>query len=286
MRKRIHRRLTGAALVLAAAAAPAAAQEGAVPPADAPAEWTIRIDPAAWYAAPGGRVWMPGTSMTGGGERFKVAALNVDSPRLAPAGAVHYQSGDWRFSVSGFGFSSDDRGSVAPAAAQYGTLSIAAGDPLTSTLDFVSGDATVAYRIFERKMGTRDNGAPKFVPAIDVLGGVRVYDVELSIAGPSDSITAGEFFAEPFAGLGLDMQFVEDVMIEVRSSVGAFSDFGDRSSISWDISAALTWRPTANFGVQVGYRQLAFTLTDGDSPEKFEYSGALAGLYFGGSLKF
>jgi hypothetical protein len=39
-------------------------------------------------------------------------------------------------------------------------------------------------------------------------------------------------------------------------------------------------------GVKVGYRMLLFGLSDGDGADEFEWSGSMAGLYFGAQISF
>ena len=46
------------------------------------------------------------------------------------------------------------------------------------------------------------------------------------------------------------------------------------------------WDPTANFGAQIGYRQLLFGLEADDAPAEFAWQGGLAGVYAGAVVRF
>jgi len=48
----------------------------------------------------------------------------------------------------------------------------------------------------------------------------------------------------------------------------------------------VTWRPVRHVGVQVGYRQLAFDLEDGEGTDRFRFRGAMAGVFAGVTVRF
>lgn len=248
--------------------------------------WTFQFEPAAWYVAPGGKIRLPGTSASGNGEKLDLSALNVDSPRLAPYGELHVRHGDWRLAFSAFRVTTEDRGAIMSSGGQLGSLAFAAGDRIESSLDLTSADVLAAYRFFNPRKGGRDEGGFTYVPMLEAHAGFRVYDVDFDARGPGGSTSADAFFVEPFVGARFSMDLAEQFTIDVQTSLGAFNDGGDRSTVSWNALVGFQWHPAENLGIQVGYRQLAFSLIDGASPARFDWRGAAAGLYLGAVLRF
>jgi hypothetical protein len=245
----------------------------------------VRFEPALWYSAPGGQLSLPG----GGGEGDAVwmEDLNLDTPRATPSGELHIRSGDWRVSLLAFAFGSGDRDATAPEDGRIGPVSFAEGDALTASLDFASYEATVGYRVDWLPKKWDFSADEEFGASFEAIGGLRVYDLNASVRGAGGEGSVDELFAEPVAGVRLSMLVIEEVTIDAQTTIGFFSDGGGRSSISWDVLVGFMWNPTENLGVQVGYRQLAFNLQDGDDrTEDFRYRGALAGLYVGAVLRF
>ena len=46
------------------------------------------------------------------------------------------------------------------------------------------------------------------------------------------------------------------------------------------------WRPHPNVGVQIGWRQVAYWLNDGEGEDEFEYNGRMAGIQGGLVIRF
>lgn len=284
----IPRRTCAALLTIAQAGAAAAqAQDpGTTLPEASASDWTFQFEPATWYVAPGGKLRLPGSAATGNGDKVDLSAFNVDSPRLAPYGELHVRRGDWRLAFSAFRVATDDRGAVMQSGGQLGTLMFSAGDRIESSLDLTSADVLAAYRFFHPRKGDRDEGGFTYVPMLEAHGGFRLYDVDFDARGPGGSTSGDAFFVEPFIGARFSMDLAEQFTIDVQTSVGAFNDGGDRSTVSWNALVGFQWHPVENVGIQVGYRQLAFSLIDGASPARFDWRGAAAGLYFGAVIRF
>jgi opacity protein-like surface antigen len=298
-----RRLMTTIALLSVAPLAHAAAQPDADPDAppqggQAPAierletDWTVRIEPYAAYIGPAGDLRMPSTTTRGG--EFALSSLNLDSPRLLPAGRIQATRGKWRIGFSGLAFGADDRGAVQGAGGQIGAVPFAAGDELISDLSYESFDLLVSYRVWQHSGAARDGGRVPLVAGADVIGGVRFHHADFSIRnrpvvapapGTPLSVDADELFAEPVIGGRLDLTLAERFGIEVESVAGGFG-FGDRTSFSFSIDAGFAYRPVPSVGVKVGYRMLLFGLSDGDGAEEFEWSGSMAGLYFGAQISF
>jgi hypothetical protein len=249
-------------------------------------DWTIQFEPSVWYVAPGGKLRLPGSAGAGGGDKLEIRGLNQDSPRLSPYGELHARNGDWRLAVSGFRYEGDDRGTVMGSGGQIGSLAFAPGEQLRTSLTFTSVEMLGAYRFFHRQKGEREEGGFTYVPMLEAQGGVRVYDIGVDVRGPGGSTSSDQFFAEPFVGARFSMDLAEHFAIDVETSLGGFNDGSHRQVVSWNALVGFQWYPVENLGVQVGYRQLAFSLIDGSGAERFDWRGAMAGLYFGASLRY
>jgi opacity protein-like surface antigen len=252
-------------------------------------DWTIQVEPAAWYVAPGGKLNMARTGI--GGDRLFLSDLNTDSPRFSPFVEAHLKFDRARLTVSGFSLSA--RG-VAPAAIDglIGGTPTAAGDELRTKLDFTSFEATGAYQVvrFPSEKGEcvrLADGRLCFNVGVDAVAGVRYYethfDVSRSLGGQA---SASETFAEPILGAKVTAEFNERYTIDLQVSFGRWNSGGDRTSSSWDILLGGQWHPTHNIGVQLGYRSLSTDLRHGRGTDRFEYNGALQGLYGGLVVRF
>jgi hypothetical protein len=283
----VHRRAFFLALPLAALSAPALAQEPhkhakgfEAPDSVLYKDWTIRFEPSAWYAAPSGDLRFPGEPA--GTPETLVADLNLDSPRLSPFGEFHIRASDrWRFTLSAFAFQAEDRGAIVERDGFLGTVPLAAGDPVESSLTFASGEAAAAWRIpYEIGRQFQD-----FEGRIELIGGTRFTHFDLDVAAPAGGLNQEHFFLEPIAGAKLNMDITERFSVDLQTTFG-FWGAGEKSSFSWDIVVGFMYFPIENVGVQVGFRQYFVSLQDGDEEDKFQYTGALAGLYGGISIRY
>lgn len=271
-------------LSLAAFAAPVLAQDSP-PPADAPGAytpgWTLEIEPSGYYLAPAGDILLPSSGAPG--NEISLEDLNMDSPRWGPLLELNLRKDKWRLNAIGFWFSAEDRGSTQDTAGRVGSLSYAAGDRLSTTLDFWSAEASVGYRLINAPLGPRDEGGHNLVFGLEPIAGVRIIDAEFDVARTAGGSTgAGETFIEPILGAKIDLEIIEQFSIEVQNTFGYWPD----SSFSWDIIPAFSWRPVPWFAAQIGYRQLLFDLESGDGTGTFAWEGAVAGLFVGASLRF
>lgn len=242
-------------------------------------KWIVGFEPLVWYGGPGGELKLPG-----GGQTVDLSDLNLDSPRLSPAGELHLWSGDWRFGLGGSYLEEHDRGSIAPDAGQLGSVAYASGDELQASLTFWEAEATVGKLI--RLPETLTGDGKNFDSNLEILGGFRIYSVDFDFAAPSGSESSSEYFGHPLIGIKYTMNLIQHFTIDVQLDIGYFTDGGDRSSLGYDIMAGFMWRPTEHIGVQIGYRDLAYTLQSGSGSQKFEWEGSIQGLYAGAVVRF
>lgn len=243
-------------------------------------KWTFEIAPSAWYVAPGGKGRLPGST-----SRQRFEDLNLDSPRFGPQIDLRFRSGSWGAEASGMHFEVSDREARQSDGGTLGDVSFSAGDTLSSDFKFTSIQLLGTYQVFGQTLSFREDGKRKFAYSLDARFGGRFYDAEQKVASATGSDKGDGTWIEPVAGARLDMEFHEFFALGVRTDFG-YMPAGGNESFSWDIAVAGTLRPWENFAVEVGYRQLLVRLRDGDGTGRFQFDGAMAGLFAGVSLRF
>ncbi len=245
----------------------------------------LRFEPAAYYVSPGGDIKLPRSS---GGESnsIPVEAINMDEPHLAPMGELEVWKGRWGGRVRGFWLSSSEQSFTANSDFQLGELAFAPGDTGESSLDFGSLAFEARYAILDNPQRPRtDRPGYVFRTRIELLAGLRLYDLDWSVSDGSSSTGYDGSFFEPFGGAKFSLELYEQVDIDLQVSLGGWGG-GDSNSFTYEILVGFTWRPIENLGVQVGYQRLGFTLEDGENDDQFEFDGAMSGLYFGAVFQF
>lgn len=317
MRARSRQALIGAAVcgaVLAAHAAgqtpepgkpggaPAAGESGSDQPDIASVlsldpEWTVQIEPSFWYVSPSGKVKLPASSGTGGftsaGDSVELDRLNIASPRFEPSGEIHLNYDRWRVTFSGADYSINRDDTVADSSFRLGSVVVAPGDTLNADFHLTTVELTAGRRVWGWPFSSPEHTqhpehAVESLARLYVIGGARFYDVGFDVARTSGgfaSAEADEFFGEPIVGVRIEADLARDFTLDLQATGGGLPT-GDTSSYSVDIQAGFQWRPHPNVGVQIGYRQLAYWLSDGSDEDEFTYNGRLAGLFAGLVIRF
>lgn len=255
---------------------------------DSPAaqKWTLSAEPGVWYTAPSGKIRLPGGTSTA---KTELADLNLDSPRLSPSGELNLRHARWGASLRGYAFAVSDRTPDVPAAAA--SLGILSGlGPVSGarlSLEVREFEAEGSYRFFVWENTPREEGGFRARSSLDAVVGLRYIEMDWSVAGtasgsPFDRAVSEEFL-HPIVGLKFSLDLFEQTTIDAQNTFGFMT--GDRESFTWDILLGFQWRPTENFGAQIGYRQVLMRMNDGEDTG-FSYEGAMAGIYFGAVFKF
>ncbi|MGD9689535.1 MAG: hypothetical protein AB7K52_06985 [Phycisphaerales bacterium] len=277
-----------------AGAAPDPAADAAANPIDAapraewpdmvrPDDWTLQVTPRIWLVSPSGRIKLPSNGPAG--SKIRVEDLNLDHPRVEPFGQLDLKLGDFRISFSGFNNSLNESGGSG-AGFQLGNTIVAPGGAFNTSLDFTSLQIQLGYRVWSYDFGAEGGDAPdRTVLWLDVLAGGRYYDVDIDFSSAGTTTSVDETFAELFAGAHVELQVARDFSVEAELTGGGWSA-SDHSVLSIDVALAFTWRPVDAVGLQIGWRQLAFDLADGAGAGEFEYTGRLAGLFLGLTIRF
>ena len=258
--------------------------------------WRLRVEPGVWYLGLGGDLKMPGSSATGNGETIVIDELGVDSPNIVPTAEAHLFFGPvYRASIRG-AMNSDDQRNVMGRSGQIGDVLFGPTSELATTWDLSTFELEVGARVYHSSSQFRSaSGAIPFSSDIAVFAGVQVVDLDIGITrvagiGPTpssgdDRTSYSNTWLLPRVGSKLSMQLYEEFTVDLTLGVSSLP-LGDSSASAFDIVAGFTWEPTANFGVQIGYRATELVLSDGNDPEEFEFQGGNQGLQFGVILKF
>lgn len=266
--------------------------DGAPVAASAPEKLTLSFEPWVWFVAPGGDFRYP---RSGGGAvpLVNLGDLNMDSPRVTPGFELNVNQGRWGGTVRFFAFGSEDRGSTFSTPLVLGDTSFEAGTPIRTSLDFTDVEVEGRYRVVPEDGWMGTGRAWPTDRYLDVVFGARLIDFEMRSEQDTgegvNAARANESFAMPLVGLKGGFEAYRDaVETDNRFTLDLQTTFafwpGNRHAFVWDIMPGFVWRPVANVGVQAGYRQLLIRLRDSESD--FEWSGALAGLYFGVVVRF
>ncbi|MGH7242542.1 MAG: hypothetical protein ACREJD_03900 [Phycisphaerales bacterium] len=244
-------------------------------------EWHFQFEPSAWYAGASGKVRIAGAPASSG--TVQINDLNLDNPRLTPAGELHVRTGNWRFSFGTF-FFSQDRLQTMAVGGQLGTVAFAPGNQVYSKIQQDEYAPVVGYEFWRRDPEATD--AVKFLGRLEVFGGARLDDLKFSFAQGAASADQSEFFGQAILGIKGSMDIAEQFSIDLETSAGGWPGGNSSYAWSWDITVGFMWRPIPNVGVQIGYRNLVNEFRTGSDAQRFYYNGGLAGLFFGAAVRF
>ncbi|MFN0131602.1 MAG: hypothetical protein ACKVW3_03570 [Phycisphaerales bacterium] len=279
-----HLAVASALLFASLAQAQNPPESGTLPErSDIDTTWTIRFEPSVWYVAPSGRVLLPGSP--GGTDSTRLESLNLDSPRLSPTGELHVRSESWRFGLLGTYFEINGRETLADEPGQIGGVPVNTGDALRSSLSFFSLEATASY-VLPTPDWLAGKPGDRFRARGEVLGGLRLYDVDFDIDTLGGPVGGGGFFVEPLVGTRFTMDLFESVTIDFQATLSGFPGGSGREVYGFDLLVGFMYRPVENIGIQIGYRQQAFGLASGQDDEHFDWRGAMAGIYGGVVIRF
>jgi hypothetical protein len=250
--------------------------------------WTLRIEPAAWYAGLGGKVGFPRGTTASPINKTKFSDINADNPILTPAGEARLRWNNWLFSLRGFAFERNPSGDVVDR-----TLSVPIGpyDRFTAKYQLTSVDLEVGYRVFDHRNEVLKRSEPSLRVDVDVIGGARLLDTSFELFGSSRTadivpldISSDETFIHPIVGARLELEVYERLGFDVQATGGYFP--GNLESSSFDLIAGFWWEPINHVMVQLGYRALFFNYDSGDGRKDASADASLQGLYFGAVVRF
>lgn len=250
------------------------------------ASWTVRFEPSIWYASPGGNLRLPGAPADS--ERVRLADLNLDSPRLSAFPEIHYRTGLWRFGFCGYDVRLE-RETTMTESGFLGPVPFNIGDRVNSEFALTSLELEAGYLLLDSRHTNDEMLDRVFASALEFVAegvfGVRGYHTSIDIVNGFDSTDQSQAFAHPYIGLRTELDLLEGFSMDMRVTAGWFG-VEEHSSFSWDALVGFRYEPTPNFGVQVGYRQNAYGLYDGEGVSDFSLRGATAGFYAGCVIRY
>ena len=107
------------------------------------------------------------------------------------------------------------------------------------------------------------NSGKDFAAMLEVGGGLRAYDVDFSFSAPAGTTAADEFFVHPLIAAQVSVDLIEQFTVRAAVDMGAFATSGDDQSYAFSITATFVWHPIKTVGVEIGYRDLAWSLESG-----------------------
>ena len=237
------------------------------------AGWRLSLEPTIW--APG----LGGDTRFGAGEAT-AERFQVDLPHPSAALRFDARRGDLSISASGFAFFLD-KNTRTDAPQAVGAVAFAAGDPAEFRFNLVSAELTVGTRVWERTLPAP--GAEHVVRiGVDAFGGLRAYALSALVAAPGGAaVSDSGAWVEPIVGARLQVDILRNAGFYLALDAGGMP-IGNHTSSSFDILTGIQWRPLGRVGLEFGWRQIILNLQDGAGPGRFEFDGALAGLF--GSL--
>jgi hypothetical protein len=255
------------------------AEEPAPPAIEAPARWTIQLEPILWRPALLGDIQLPP------GDRFDVELADLDENSLAPAGEATFRTGDddgdlW-FTFGGFHFGSDDD-STASGSFTAGGIDVDRGDRLSYDLDYSSFEGTVEYAL----PAIIDEPEDEVRWWFNVGAGARLYDLGLDFEVIGEGETSiDSTWIEPMGVARMVLELPYGFDIDTRMTLGG-QPLGDDTSWSWDVTVGFIWSPHRNFAAEIGFRHLSVDRREGDGNDELIWDNALAGLWWSIVIRF
>jgi hypothetical protein len=259
---------------------------------EARTHWTIAFEPRLWYAGPSGDFRFPGGSATN--DKIDLDELSIDDPVASPYGELRLQRGPWRIVVSGSATDADATSTI-DTTRVLGSVAVFSGERARLDFSHASFEAQALYRLGHYVDGKTAQGRDIVRFAMFAGLGMRFTNIDLdfavtptSIARVGGEVTALSYehtFVEPMIAASAELLVYEKFSLGVEGTFGFFES-GDVSSASASIEPTFGWFPVDNLGIEIGYRMLIHRMEDGQDPSQFEWSGSMAGLFAGVSLRF
>ncbi|GJQ28807.1 MAG: hypothetical protein HBSAPP03_06910 [Phycisphaerae bacterium] len=253
------------------------------------ARWTIRFEPAVWFAGLSGDVTLPRADEdSGGNQPTRLRDLGQNrTARLTPFGEVSLRRGNWGFALRGFALASDE--SAPGRDGMIGDIPIADGDAISSSVTFAAAELEALYTLVKGQSRPMEGGGYWLRPRLDLVFGLRALQADWSVRnldaeGP-DSASADELALHPLVGIKAGAVIRERFALDVQLAAGGMP-FLENSSFGFDILVGGSCEIIPHVGVQLGYRALFFSISSGDGDAQFEFSGAVQGLYAGLAIEF
>lgn len=245
---------------------------------------SLRVELRPWYTAPGGRFTLPGEAR--GGRDIDVEQLNLDSPRLSPAGRVRLDVDEWSFSLSGAHFRTE-RDAISPVNRRIGDIDLMAGDEVQTEYAYTTAELLVGNTFFQRRLRAFDHEETRFGLELEAGLGARLdhFDIQLERAA-GGAASADEFFLAPLAAFEARFHPAPRATVSFAATAGWNPGLGDHTAITSDLIVRAAWQFTPRIQAMAGYRITIQRMEAGEGPQRFEFNGSHAGLFAGIRIGF
>lgn len=290
--------IAGVALAgaLAAGAGAQTGQPGVETSLDAQADAArVRVQAAAgvWYPSLSGDTRF-GTALSGADLRIDTLLGLEDNEATFAGNVTLFIDENWLVLLDAFDFSTDATLN-APGSIRVNGATFAGGTGIASDFGLTSFAAMAGYdffgNIYERVSGPSDGGEPIDIRIHGLIGarGVNV-DHRLAISG-GPTVEYDEWGATINGGARIAIGIGPELPDKGRWDVGVSLTFGaggssDGDLTTFDLDFGIRYTVVDHFGLVLGYRQIDIDLESDDASQPYQWDGRLAGLFFGGELKF
>ncbi|MEZ5756447.1 MAG: hypothetical protein R3D90_17400 [Paracoccaceae bacterium] len=115
--------------------------------------------------------------------------------------------------------------------------------------------------------------------SVDVLAGLRAWDIDGAITTPGPSIAPSASFVDPVLALRVNTPLSERWSVLSYVDIGGF---GVGSDFTWQAAVTANWRARENVWLSVGWRHLDVDYSDGGT----RFDGSMSGPRLGVTLQF
>lgn len=114
---------------------------------------------------------------------------------------------------------------------------------------------------------------------VDLLGGLRGWDIDGAITTPGPSIAPSASFIDPILAVRVNTPLSDRWSVLSYADIGGF---GAGSDFTWQAAVTANWQARDNLWLSVGWRHLAVDYSDGGTV----FDGAMSGPLLGVTLQF
>ena len=268
-----------------ASAVEAPAEDTAVLDAEDVLSWRLQFEPMAWAPALNGNLDLTG------GSSFDIDRASMSEVSWTPAWQVSLREDKWTITFDGFAFETSDNAKASGSFSGGGT-SVEQGDSVHYDVNYAAYTLTASYRMWELPLVNRVAGkngedwtyvrAEDIEVFIDVLGGARLYDLNLKLdSGGSALADEDHTWVDAIVGARMTIDFPYGIGLDVTGDIGTFG-----SEFAWNIEVGIHYAITDNVAAEIGFRHLDTRYKDNGGSDPFEWDVSLAGLFGSVVIRF
>jgi len=254
----------------------------------------LRATAGAWFPALSGDVRFGAPRSAGDLSVDAFLDLEDNEPTFAGDVALFIDE-RWLVQISAFDFATEAT-TVASSSFRVNGAAFAAGTALASDFGATSVAASAGYDLFGNiyecfNPDGNDTGHHVDLRA-HLLAGVRGLNVDHRLAiGGGPTVAFDEWGATLNGGLRIGIAIGPDFAGRNRWDVDFVLTYGlggssEANLTTLDLALGIHYTVVDHFALVLGYRQIDFDFDAANASQPYRYDGRLAGLFFGGEVKF